>query len=222
MALKFGMVFEQDKDNVIEALIYDIKSLHDGHHACGIHGLRHLYTVLTENGQDELAYKMLTDTTFPGPAYIIDCGLTTWPERQWEWNRLPEWERSLNHPMQGGFTAFMHESLGGIQPSFEAAGYRKFVLKPRLTDQLGWVKTSMESPHGTIRSEWKNEPAKFSWTITVPANSSAEVYFPFGAGKQISEGGEPFAPPCRQIVEDAKVWSVCLIGSGTYHFSITK
>jgi len=220
MALKFGMVPEAERESIVKALVYDINTLHGGHHACGIHGLRHLYTVLAENGYEALVYKMLTDTTFPGPAYIVNCGLTTWPERQWEWDKLPEWERSLNHPMQGGFTAFMHESLGGIQPALLAPGYQQMVLKPRLTDQLDWVKSSVESPYGTIRSEWRKAGMQFRWIVEIPANATATIYLPNAAGQTVYEGEKPFKTLFRQVTEGKKQWINFQVGSGLYHFSL--
>ncbi|MFG0289400.1 MAG: alpha-L-rhamnosidase C-terminal domain-containing protein, partial [Rhodopirellula sp. JB044] len=154
MALKLGMVSKDDADDRVEGLVHDINDLHNGHHACGIHGLRHLYTVLAEQGQDALAYKMLTDTTFPSPGYVLSCGLSTWPERRWEWKKERYYRNSFNHPMNGGFAAFMHESLGGINPDPASPGYKHFYLQPRLTAQLAWVSAGTESPYGVVRSEW--------------------------------------------------------------------
>ena len=54
---------------------------------------------------------ILTVPTFPSQAYIINSGLNTWPERQWEWDSGIEWDRSLNHLMQAGFSAWFYESF---------------------------------------------------------------------------------------------------------------
>lgn len=179
MALKFGMVPDDQIQPRVDGLLFDIIEEHEGHHACGIFGLRHLYTVLADNSQDELVYQMLTDTTFPGPAYVMSQGFTTWPERRFEWDKV-RFSNSFNHPMNGGFVAFMHESLGGIQPDEQAAGFKHFRLKPYLTNQLDWVKTHVESPYGTIRSEWKNEGSEFTWEVEVPVNTTATVFIPNG------------------------------------------
>jgi alpha-L-rhamnosidase len=221
MALRYGMTPKEQVPDRLAALLYDIQELHDGHHACGIHGLRHLYTVLAENGQELLAYRMLTDTTFPGPAYILSCGLSTWPERQFEWKR-EEFRNSLNHPMQGGFTAFMHESVGGIQPTFDHPGYKHFTMKPHLTGELEWAKAGMQSPYGTIRSEWKSSAGQFKWTVEVPANSRATLYFPYRNGKRLREGEQVMETATREIEEGSQVWLQYEVGSGLYHFIVDR
>ncbi|QTN32922.1 hypothetical protein HZ994_11500 [Akkermansiaceae bacterium] len=72
--------------------------------SCGIHFLRHFYTVLAENDQEDLAYRMLTDTTFPGTAYILSQGLSTWPERQFEWDK-EVYRNSSNRPSSSPATS---------------------------------------------------------------------------------------------------------------------
>ena len=219
MAMRFGMTSQEYIADRMAALIHDIEELHGGHHSCGIHGLRHFYTILAENNQEALAYRMLTDTSFPGPAYILSCGLSTWPERQFEWKKQ-EYRNSLNHPMQGGFTAFMHECVGGIQPTFEAPGYKHFILKPHLTSQLDWAKASMESPYGAIRSEWKSDPKKFEWTVEVPPNTKATLYFPYQNKRQLCEGDSPIEQGTRIINKGNQVWLEYEVGSGRYRFSL--
>lgn len=221
MALRFGMTPEDEVGERTAGLLYDIHERHDGHHSCGIHGLRHFYTVLAENGQEALAYQMLTDTTFPGPGYIMSCGLSTWPERQFEWKKEVA-RNSFNHPMQGGFTAFMHESVGGIQPTFEEPGYKHFTLKPHLTSELKWAKTSMESPYGTIRSDWQSSADQFEWTVEVPANSTATLFFPYRNGQVLSEGGRALEKGIRIVTEGRETWLQYEVGSGRYLFALSQ
>ena len=220
MALKLGMVSEEDADRLVQALLFDINSLHDGHHACGIHGLRHLYTVLADHGQDELAYKMLTDTTFPSPGYVLSCGLSTWPERRWEWKKETVWRNSFNHPMNGGFVAFMHESIGGINPIESSPGYKHFVLKPHLTNQLEWAKASVDSPYGIIKSQWKNKEDIFHWDIEVPVNTTATVFIPFASGAELFENEREMKNPTIDKDSSGRKWFKTEIGSGSFQFEV--
>lgn len=221
MALQLGLVPDSLRTEVLQALVYDIEELHDGHHSCGIHGLRYLYSVLAENGEEALAYRMLTDPTFPSPTYIINAGLTTWPERQWEWQELPEWERSLNHPMQAGFTAFLHESILGIQPDTGRPGYQNMLLHPYLTDQLEWAEGSIESPYGTIFSAWKHTDRGLEWQIEIPPNTQARVQFPGAENKQVWLDGELLNEVSSQAQVEKKTLSEYSFKSGKYDFLIT-
>lgn len=219
MALKLGMVDPSDSQEMTDALVHDINELHDGHHSCGIHGLRHLYTVLADNGRDDLVFRMLTDTTFPSPGYVLSCGLTTWPERRFEWKKV-RLRNSFNHPMNGGFVAFMHESLGGIRPSKSGPGYKHFSLRPHLTEQLKWVKASIESPFGAISSEWNRRGDSFSWDIEIPINTSATVYIPAGSKGNLFESGKPFKETVTVVHQGQRDWLECELGSGKYRFVV--
>lgn len=221
MAMRYGMTPNEQLEARLAALLYDINTLHDGHHSCGIHGLRHFYTILAEQGQAALAHKMLTDSTFPSPAYILSCGLSTWPERQFEWKKR-EFSNSLNHPMQAGFTAFMYETLGGIRPTFDDPGYKHFTLKPYLTEELRWVNASMQTPYGRIRSEWKSSPARFEWIVEIPANTKSTLYFPYNSSRQLREGGEILETSAAPLLAGKQAWLEHKVGSGTYHFTVDK
>jgi alpha-L-rhamnosidase len=218
MALRLGMIDPEDVAGRVDALVYDINQLHDGHHSCGIHGLRHLYTVLADGGRDDLVYKMLTDTTFPSPGYILSCGLSTWPERCFEWKKV-RYSNSFNHPMNGGFAAFMHESVGGIRPDPEAPGYKHFRLKPHLTQQLDWAKASIESPYGLIRSEWKNEVETFQWEVEIPPNTSATVYVPNLNQGKLTLDGKLFSAKAAVVKIGQQMWLKCELGSGVHRLS---
>ncbi|MFG0254576.1 MAG: family 78 glycoside hydrolase catalytic domain, partial [Rhodopirellula sp. JB053] len=220
MALKLGMVSKDDADDRVEGLVHDINDLHNGHHACGIHGLRHLYTVLAEQGQDALAYKMLTDTTFPSPGYVLSCGLSTWPERRWEWKKERYYRNSFNHPMNGGFAAFMHESLGGINPAPASPGYKHFYLQPRLTAQLAWVSAGTESPYGVVRSEWKTEGDMFRWEIEIPVNTTATIFIPCSKTGDLYESESLYNEDVTRVQQAGQSWLTFDLGSGVYSFAV--
>ena len=220
MALKLGMVPEEDTGDRVAALLFDINDRHDGHHACGIHGLRHLYTVLAEQGQDALAYHMLTDTTFPSPGYVLSCGLSTWPERRWEWKKERYYRNSFNHPMNGGFAAFMHESVAGISPAASSPGYKHFQLKPHLTGQLEWAKASVESPYGSVHSEWKTRDNIFHWSVEIPVNTTALLHIPCSVNSELWEGGQKMKKPSMAVDSQGRNWIEIEVGSGVHRFEV--
>jgi alpha-L-rhamnosidase len=176
--------------------------------------------VLANQGHDDLVYQMLTDTTFPSPGYVLSCGLSTWPERRFEWDKV-RYSNSFNHPMNGGFAAFMHESLAGVRPDESQPGYRHFVLKPHLTSQIDWIKASVETPYGKIRSDWKNESELFSWEVDVPVNTSATLFIPCSENKQLSDSSfRDFLREPVAVEDSGQRWLQVKVGSGTYAFSI--
>ncbi|QTN32923.1 hypothetical protein HZ994_11505 [Akkermansiaceae bacterium] len=107
-----------------------------------------------------------------------------------------------------------------IQPTFEQPGYKHFNLKPNLTPELQWAKTSMQSPYGTSGSNWKSSPETFGWTIDIPSNSSATLSFPYQDGRQLREGGLAVNTATRLIKEGRRQWLQMKAGSGLYHFTL--
>ena len=185
MALKFGMVPETARAKVLEGLKRDIILTHKSHHSTGIHGGRHIYSILSEMNEKELAYNLLITPEFPSQAYIINVGMTTWPERQWEWGSGIEWDRSLNHPMHSGFAAFFYESLGGIKPLASHPGFKKFKIEPIFLDEVDFVKSSIESPHGKISVDWEKRETKIVLSVSIPFNTDAIIQLPLSASSTI-------------------------------------
>ena len=121
--------------------------------------------------------------------------------------------------MNGGFAAFMQESLGGIRPDEKSVGYKHFQIKPQLTDQIDWVKTNVESPYGTIRSEWKNAADGFLWEVEVLPNTTATLYIPYRSEGELSEGEHrELQNRLAPVTDGGGKWLRCEVGSGVYQF----
>lgn len=132
LAYAFGlMTAEEVKDNLLRA----IRRKND-HLSTGFLGIKHLLPVLCELGEEALAYKILTNKTYPSWGYTIENGATTIWER---WNSYTI-EHGLNDP---GMNSFNHYSLGscvewmfkyclGIMPGEkpDEAGFKKITLRP--------------------------------------------------------------------------------------------
>lgn len=179
LALQFGLVPDSIKTEVIESLKYDILEKHLGHHSTGIHGGRYIYSLLCDLGEPNLSCDLLTTPDFPSQAYIINCGLNTWPERQWKWGSGIEWDRSLNHPMHSGFAAFFYESLAGIRPIPEQPGYKEFLIAPVFPEKLDHVDSKISSPYGEILVNWRKNDDLIEMNLEVPFNTKAYLKLPF-------------------------------------------
>ncbi len=186
MALQFDMVPDHLKKPVINGLLHDIIEVKGEHHSTGIHGNRHIYTLLNDLGYRDLSKRLLTHPEFPSQAYIANAGLTTWPERQWEWASGIEWDRSLNHPMQAGFAALFYESIAGIRPSPDAPGFEEVIFKPTFWNGLEHAEARIGSPSGQIISSWKNSQGRIELEIEIPFNSRGKVILPVDGGTKIS------------------------------------
>ncbi len=216
MALQFGMVPEKNIDAVVKGLAYDIVGVKGGHHACGIHGLRYIYTVLSKYGKADLAHEILTTPTFPSQTYVMNYGFTTWPERQFYWDDMAELSNSLNHPMHSGFAAFFYESLGGISSSRDKVGYKEFSVNPVYSKEITHANVSVPSFFGNIKNDWKVENGLFIMNLEVPFNTKANVVIPEAAQKSLkiktANGVELQNENVNQKIEN----NILQVGSGNY------
>lgn len=172
-ALQFGMVPENEIEKVVNGLVHNITEVKGGHHATGIHGNRYIYTVLTKYGKGDLAHQILTTPDFPSQTYVMNSGFTTWPERQFEWEKMEGPTNSLNHPMHSGFSAYFYESLGGIKSSKNNPGFKEFIVDPQYPSQVTNTDVSVPTPYGAIHSKWSIQNGAFTMQLTVPFNTTA-------------------------------------------------
>lgn len=157
----------------------------------GLLGSKTVPAMLTKFGYVEDAYKMITKTEAPSWGYWVETkGYTTLAET---WLLSPEFhDASLNHVFMGDVSAWMYNTLAGINLDAEHPGFGHIIIRPHFIDQLDWVSGSYQSVRGLIRSEWKRENGRIKLTVTIPANTTATIHAD-------------------------KVYTV---GSGTYHYMI--
>jgi len=224
MALEFGLVPDGDVSRIAKSIAEDIMDRHQGHLNTGHMGSRYLYGALADHGYDGLARIVLNQKTYPGIGHLFSKGATTfwesWGEKEIDENSAGV--RSRNHPFQAGYDAWFFSGIGGIRPDPEAPGFKQIVLKPELTGELDFARTSYESVYGTIISDWKFVEDDFNWTIQIPVNTSAMVYFPAQDPGTITESGEQITGlEGIEYVGKQDDRVVLKIGSGTYEFTIT-
>ncbi|MFD0835658.1 alpha-L-rhamnosidase [Mariniflexile aquimaris] len=221
-ALQFGMVPEAEINNVVNGLEYDIVKVKGGHHSTGIHGNRYIYTVLANHGKADLAYQILTTPDFPSQTYVMNSGFTTWPERQFEWEKMEGPTNSLNHPMHSGFAAYFYESLGGIKSSKEQVGYKEFIVKPIFPKTMTETEVKVPSPYGSIHNSWKLNGENFSMNLEVPFNTKAQVVLSPKELKSLKINGVSLEAFQKETKVEILNNSTLVIGSGRYLLEYVK
>lgn len=217
LPLKFGMVPENARDEVFNNIVEKIMRSSNGHISSGVIGTQWLMRCLTENGRPDVAFRIATNRDYPSWGYMVENGATTIWEL-WNGNTASPKMNSQNHVMLlGDLLIWYYENLAGIKEM--EPGFKKILMKPSAVDGLDEVNASFRSIHGMIKSNWKQDPEKFTWKITIPANTSAKIYIPAHSEKDITESGKP-AISANGVkftgMEDKMV--VFEIGSGDYEF----
>lgn len=150
---------------------------------------------LSMTGRDDLAYRLLQQTSYPSWLYPVLNGATT------IWERLNSYTvdegfggnnsmNSFNHYAFGAVGGWMMSRSLGIRPGDEP-GYASFVLAPTPdpTGQMTWAKGHYDSLYGRIESEWSVEDdGSVKYRFVVPENSNADVVLPTGNNASIENG----------------------------------
>ena len=152
----------------------------DWHLSTGFVGTRDLMHVLTKIGRTDVAYRLLFTDTYPSWLFPVKNGATSIWERWDSWT--PEkgfgdvGMNSFSHYTYGSVGQWMFENIGGIKSV--KPGYKEIVIRPYITGQLTWAKTSYDSIHGLIAVDWKRKGQKVTLKVSVPANVKAVIHVP--------------------------------------------
>ncbi len=187
LALMGDIVPEGYREKVFQTIVDDIEQ-RNNHLNTGIIGTKYLWPILVQGGEHELAFKVATQTTYPGFGYWFENDATTLLEK---WEGL----NSHNHQMFGSITEYFYKFLGGIQSPMEGVtskSYKKILIKPFIPEGLDFVNCSVEVNSGKVVSNWKKRADGIIFDVTIPANSKAIIALPMDEAGQVTllEGTE--------------------------------
>jgi alpha-L-rhamnosidase len=166
---------------------------------------------LTEYGALELAYKIVTNETYPSWGYMINHGATTIWEL-WNGDTADPAMNSRNHVMLlGDLLVWFYENLAGIKNDPSSLAFKKIWMEPVFPEKLTHAKASYQSPYGKIESHWQRDGNKLTWTIAIPANTTATIKLPSKFGVSIAKD----QPGVHHVME-TKDDITAVLGSGVY------
>ncbi len=217
MPLYVGLVDDGDRDRVLQNLVDDIRSRNNALTAGDI-GYRYVLRSLEEGGRSDVIYDMNSKYDVPGYGWQLAHGATALTESWQAYGFI-----SNNHFMLGHLMEWLYSGLGGIRQSPSSVAWSEVVIDPQVVGDVTSARTSYESPYGRIFCEWKDSADEYEFTVTVPANVSAQVVLPCPDASKVTEFGRPIAR-CKDVSVaslDPDRISV-KIGSGTYSFTVEK
>lgn len=230
VALEFGLVPSEYKNNVLKSLVDKVAS-NNYHFTTGILGTKSLIEALWQNNRSDLVFRLLNQTDYPS---FLDMMKTNGITAE-HWNPdayIGSGMNSYNHHMFGGGPgAWMVKGAAGISPA--QPGYEQILIRPEVVGDLTSGNGSIATPKGQVSTSWtKVSSTRFTLNVTIPANSKAIVSIPMLSGKsaQITEGGvtiykDGFVTGRNGIKSLQSVANGRIafnVGSGTYSFVMTS
>lgn len=191
-AIYLGMPSEEMKARALDNLVKDVQA-HDYHLTTGNLCTKYLLEVLSENGHEDVAYRIATQTTYPSWGFMLSKGATTLWER-WEY-LTGDAMNSHNHPMMGSVGSWFYKYLLGIIPDFDNPGFSVFTIKPCCPEGLDSAQGSLDTVKGKISVSWERKGRNVTLRVTVPGNSKAIIHVPgkatpveAGSGEHVFKG----------------------------------
>ncbi|WP_276484236.1 family 78 glycoside hydrolase catalytic domain [Paraflavitalea pollutisoli] len=222
LPLHFGITPDSAREAVFNNIYNKIKIDNHMHISTGVIGTQYLMRGLAAFDRADIAYTLASNNTYPSWGYMAANGATTIWEL-WNGNTANPQMNSQNHVMLlGDLLTWFYQDLAGIRSDDSAVAFKKIIMKPARIDGLDSVRATYRTPYGAVSSHWVVGAARagFRWRLTIPANTTAEVYMPADAQEEVLEGGKAIAK-----LEDVKYlrtegrYQVLSIGSGSYDFT---
>ena len=178
LALHFGLVEGELYEAVKKRLLRLIEARGD-RLSTGFVGTPYLLDTLTEIGRVDKAYTLLLQENYPSWLFSVNMGATT----VWEhWDGIDDkgeiWSdkmNSFNHYAYGSCAAWLYRTVCGIKYSEAYPAYERFILSPIPDKRLGWAAAKIDTPRGSIRSEWYIEGDTVRYSFSVPKGTVATL-----------------------------------------------
>ena len=222
LALQFNLLSEENSKIAIERLVNNINDY--GHLTTGFLGTPFLCHVLSDNGKNKEAIKLLLRSEYPSWLYPVTKGATTIWER---WNGIkPDGSfqypsmNSFNHYAYGAIGEWMYANLMGLKVNEDFPGFKRYKVQPLFDKNFDFIKGSFDSNYGKIQIAWIRKKGKLQFSLYLPANTSSDVVL-----NKPMEGSWKLDNPKLDAKilskQDDKEKTSLLLGSGKYNFSFT-
>ncbi|MBV5312602.1 MAG: hypothetical protein JZU47_04855 [Prolixibacteraceae bacterium] len=181
--------------------------------ACSVYGSQFLMDAIYDGNNADYGLELLSSTSERSWYNMIRVGSTISLEA---WDNKYKPNQDWNHAWGAAPANIIPRKLMGIEPL--EPGFRKIRIKPQPAS-LEHAEIKCPTIRGDVLMSFNNKPQQsFSMNLTIPANTTADVYLPFWSKSQkVTQNGN--AVKYRQDGYFAVVEGV---GSGSSVFEVAK
>ncbi len=91
---------------------------------------------------------------------------------------------SLNHYPPGAVCQWLFDTCAGIR----VEGEKHFIIAPIPGGELTHAEASCKILYGEVKSHWEKTESGVTYTVTIPANCTAEIRLPDGRTETVTAG----------------------------------
>ncbi|MDR0566754.1 MAG: glycoside hydrolase family 78 protein [Prevotellaceae bacterium] len=215
IALYTGLVPDERRAAILQNLIDDIRRRGNALTAGDV-GYRYVLRALEDGGRSDVIFDMNSRYDVPGYGWQLAHGATALTESWQAYGFV-----SNNHFMLGHLMEWLYGGLGGIRQKENSVAFREIVIDPQVVGDVKSAAASYESPYGTIRCKWTKTGDDFSMEVSIPANSTAEIYIPATDVRRVTTYGLPLSASDNVTVIGVDKGKLRVkAGSGSYQFHV--
>ena len=162
IALYYGVFNEDERDKAFSHLLNYIHAKDDSFD-CGFIGMHCMFSVLSDMGEGELAFKMLFGDKFPSYTRLIDEGVTALPEKFDNTGKHDLF--SMNHHFLGDVSRWLTTRLAGL----DVIDYKTVRIKPHPVSKINHASAYYDLPTGRASISWeRTESGEIKVFYSVP------------------------------------------------------
>ena len=156
IALYYGVF---DKDELEAAAAHLVRRIHakDDTFDCGFIGMHCIFHVLSDIGESDLAYRMITRDKFPSYTRLIDEGYTAIPEHFLSATPYPV---SQNHHFLGDIARWFMTRLAGL----DILDHKTVRVSPCPVRDIDFAEAWYDLPSGRVTVRWSRDENGKVWT----------------------------------------------------------
>lgn len=202
--MAFGIVPENQRENVGKWI--ESRGL-----ACSVYGSQFLMDAIYESGNAQYGLQLLRSTSERSWYNMIKAGATISMEA---WDNKYKPNQDWNHAWGAAPANVIPAKLMGIEPL--EPGFSKIRIKPQ-PGNLESAEIKTPTIRGEVLLSFRNKPKQsFSMHLTIPANTTANVYLPFWSKTQkVIMNGKPV-----KTHQEGSFVIVDEVGSGNSEFEV--
>ena len=149
----------------------------DEHLYTGILGGRYVFNMLSDFGDAELAYHMITRPDYPSFGELVHRGFTTLPET---FEPVGGQVNSLNHHFWGHITGWYLKAILGIRVNPTETDCNNINIKPNFISSLDFAEGYLETNCGKLEVKWVRENENIKLTVNCPEGIYGDLVLPAG------------------------------------------
>lgn len=195
LGLAFDLFTEDTKAAAAERL--DLLAQYSDYHIkTGYSGIAYLLPALVDAGLTGTAYAYLLQESGPSLLALVRQGATTNYESLNVYRENEDGtysiSGSMNHNAYGAPVSWIYTGILGIKSDENDPAYHHILLCPEPDAALTYAAGRYESVYGNIKMEWQQENNGYSFAVSIPANTTAELELPIPEeGAVYQESGVP-------------------------------